>query len=299
MPRSCRRLPVGLQERVRGAGGSDSEAPEEVLSRFFQSYAAGGNPHGLRLLGQMQHVVSALRAARSLPLHVVELSESPDGQAIREGLGHLGRRTYKTGFIRTPLHEVAAVLLLPTAPNEYGLGSSKQTVRRKARAAEKAGVHWTRVDDVDERLRLIALSEERERHHPLERYRSENVDNSRLLRSSLWLVAYSSQDVPLLIAAVPVDGRWSMLDYFRILEDTPVASNARYLMSWVLAEQLVERGVRYLADTSTMSNLPDGLRHFQHILGYRVIRLRFSPANVSRPRWARGLRSASRLVRPS
>ena len=278
MHQGWQRLAARLPPTRGRRGGSSEDEPEVVVSRFFTSYSAAGRSWGARLLEQAPRALAASRAARSLPVLSVDVSDADEGRVIRRGLSHLGRRTYKTGFLRTPLHEVASVLILPRAPQQYADGSSKQTLRRKSRAAERAGVRWVAVDDVAERRRLVALSQTRERDHPQERYRSADVDNTRLLDFRLWLVAYSAEDVPLLMAVVPTDGEWSMLAYFRTLEDSTTASNARYLMSWVLAEALVERGVRYLVDTATMSNLPDGLRHFQHMLGYQVVRVRFPPA---------------------
>lgn len=253
-------------------------ATEELLTQFFRSYTAAGGPNGLRLVGRARSVVQAMAAARSLPLVTVRLADTTEGRAIRAGFAHLTRRTVKTGFVRTPLHETASVQILPTEPGQYSTGAPRQTLRRKARAAERAGVRWAHVDDVAERRRLIAVSEARERRHPQEQYRSEDVDNSRLLHLSLWLVAYTREGDPLLIAALPVDGEWSMLFYFRTLDDTQAASDTRYLMSGVLAEELVARGVRYLVDTSTMSNLSEGLRHFQRMLGYRLVRIRVRPS---------------------
>ncbi|MBB3326227.1 hypothetical protein [Microlunatus antarcticus] len=268
--------------RRQEVGGSPTEledgGAEELVSAFFTSYATAAGSRGLGVLEQLPRSVRALRAARSLPVLTIDVSDSIEGRVIRQGLAHFGRRTLKTAFIRTPLHEVASVLILPKTPKQYAEGRSKQTLRRKTRAAERAGVRWEPVDDVAERRRLVALSESRERIHPQERYRSADVDNSRLLDHRLWLVAYSRDDVPLLMAVVPTDGAWSMLAYFRTLEDSTDASNARYLMSSVLAEALVARGVRYLVDTATMSNLPEGLRHFQRMLGYRVVRVRLSAA---------------------
>ena len=251
------------------------EDAERELSQFFRSYADG--PEGRGRLSQVRRALGAIRAARSLPVLTAEFSDSLEGRLIRDGLAHLRRRTHKTGFIRTSLHGVASVLILPAVPGAYSTGSSKQTVRRKSRAAEAAGVSWARVDDDAERRRLVALSEVRERDHPVERYRAADVDNSRLLDLGLWLVAYAEDGRPVLMAAVPVDGDWAMLTYFRTLEDTSTASNTRYLMSAVLADELAGRGVRYLVDTLTMSNLSDGLRHFQRMLGYRVVRIELLP----------------------
>ncbi len=265
--------------RVLGARWSASDAPgpdadpEALLAPFFSDYVEQGQPGAAQLVRRPRRLWRALRAARDLPVVEAHLSDTAEARLIREGLTHVKRRTYKTAFLRTPLHAVTSLLLLPVQPGRYSLGASKQTLRRKTRAAERAGVHWKPVDDPAERLRLIALSEDRERSHPQQEYRFDDVDNRWLLDLDLWLVAYRSDDEPLLLAAVPVDGEWAMLSYFRTLEDSPAASDSRYLMSAVLVEELVGRGVRHLANTATMSNLPNGLRHFQRMLGYRMVRI--------------------------
>lgn len=41
-----------------------------------------------------------------------------------------------------------------------------------------------------------------------------------------------------------------------------------------LAEALAERGVRYLVDTAEPQWLPGGLRHFQRMIGFRLVRVR-------------------------
>ena len=47
----------------------------------------------------------------------------------------------------------------------------------------------------------------------------------------------------------------------------------------VLVERLVSLGVRYLVDTTNLFWLTNGLRHFQQMVGFSVVRIR-----VGRPR---------------
>src|SRR5207244_2329947 len=99
--------------------------------------------------------------------------------------------------------------------------------------------------------RLVALADEQERRHPSEEYRRDDPDNAFLLDHPLWLVAYGSDDRPVLLSVTPYEGEWATLTYFRTLDSGPAASEARYLMTQVLVERLVERGVRYLVDVSS------------------------------------------------
>ena len=80
----------------------------------------------------------------------------------------------------------------------------------------------------------------------------------------------------------PVDSEWALLHYFRTLTNGQEASSVRYLMTQVLVEHLVGLGARYLADPTSSLWLTNGLRHYQRILGFRLVRFRLAPR-----RWPR------------
>lgn len=154
----------------------------------------------------------------------------------------------------------------------FSLGRSKQTLRRHTRAAQAAGLRARLVADV-ERPGLLALANEAEQQHPDTAYKFEQPANDDLLDLSLWLVVVDADDVPILLAVVPVVGECSTLRYFRTLGWSPLHTRARYLGTTALAEELSRRGVRHLLDTTHPAALSNGLRHFQRMVGFHYARL--------------------------
>lgn len=128
---------------------------------------------------------------------------------MRRGLSH------KAGLGRTVVHSAKALLVLPDGAGAYAVGASKQTLRCKTRAARKAGVRWARVDDLDERRRLVELSVERERTHAMAEYRLDGTQNAELLAHRLWLVAYAADGAPLLLSSprTTASGRAALLPH--------------------------------------------------------------------------------------
>jgi hypothetical protein len=81
-----------------------------------------------------------------IPGFEARLSRGGEGPLIRR---YLGRRI--KGTLRMASIEVCH-LAVPADPAEYSAGSHLQTLRRKVRAAEKAGVTWRRVVDRAEQV---------------------------------------------------------------------------------------------------------------------------------------------------
>lgn len=287
--RAWRERIAGFNKRCRGVidgftGGSSTEDEREALvSEYFQGYVEAGSK---RWWYAVAHPVLSARAFNhfmKLPRLVAELSPSAGGQAIWDGLGRDRPR------IETPVHRAASVLVLPDQPGEYSQGRRRQTLRRKCREAERRGVRWRLVTDPAERKRLVALADQRDRSHPRDEYRVTEGTRRNLLVHPLMLLGYADGDRPILVSITPTDGRWAILQYFRTLEDTPESSAARYLLSEALAEELVGRGVKYLADNASPMGINSGLRHFQRMLGFRIfrvdrVRLDHTPARVRRLR---------------
>jgi hypothetical protein len=240
---------------------------ETMLSDYLQDHATSGKPALMYVLGHPRRSLSAYVALHQLPRLSAALTDTVEGAAIRDGLS----RWSPLG--RTVFHSATSVLLLPADREQYHLGASKQTLRRKVRAAEKLGVHWAKVDNPQEQRRLLTLANDHERTNPDPEYRQTKPDNNDLLEYRLWLVAYSRDDQPILLSVTPVDGEWALLSYFVTLGTGPEHSNARYLMTQVLVEHLIGAGVRYLADESSPIRLRNGLRHFQRMLGFRIFRV--------------------------
>jgi hypothetical protein len=261
-PGRCRRA---LGDRLLSFVRSD---PEATLSTYFEDYATGDDTALAFVLGHPLKSISAAVTLRRLPRVDAVLTDSVEGAAVARGLAQ------RSALGRTLTNGATSVLILPREPADYATGASKQTLRRKVRAAHKQGVTWKEVEDPQEQRRLLALANRQEREHHLELYRIACPDNGRLMTYRLWLAAYSREGRPLLLSVTPFDGEWAVLTYFRTLGVGPEYSDARYLMSQVLAEHLASRGVRYLADEGSPIGLPSGLRHFQRMLGYRLLRVR-------------------------
>lgn len=237
------------------------------LGTSIEAFVRANQPVHRWLARHPRHAMSALVAMTRLPVLTARPSGSVEGQSVRTALA-------RSSAVRTVVHRTTAVLALPTDVEEYTAAPGRQTLRRKTRQAEKRGIHWSTVQSTNERLRLLDLADGRERTHPENRYRRTSPDNRGMLPLSLWLAAYGSDDRPLMLAVAPVDGHWSALRYFRTLESSDDASLARYLMSKVLIGELSARGARYLVDPESPFLLPDGLRHFQKMLGYSLVQVR-------------------------
>lgn len=202
-----------------------------------------------------------------IPVLSAELSDTHEGRAIQDALD---RRVlsglFSLGFFG------ACVLRIPADAADYSAGASKQTLRRKVRAARRSGVTWRSVTKVEEQRELINAL-----HAVLStktRIRLEGNDWSNLIGSQSWTVGYGPADEPLLIAVTPHDGQWAVLHLFVTLGEAPIHSDARYYLTQVIVEKLSASGVKYLLDTDSSDNLPAGLWHFQRMLGFGVARVR-------------------------
>lgn len=255
-----------------------TEECEELVSRYFQDFKDHRKLGVLFVVRHPRASADALAAMYRLPLIRANLSDSVEGAVVRRGLFRTSRQ-WRWG--RTLIHQATSVLALPRPASDYAEGSTKQTLRRKVRAAQKLGVHWKEITDTEHRRQLLELANDHERTHAMEMYRDENPHNDDLLDCSLWLTAYSRDDRPILLCVIPIDGEWSVLRYFRALGVGDEQTNARYLMTQVLVEHLVARDVRWLADSSSPVGLANGLRHYQRMLGFRIVRVKMKTGQHS------------------
>ena len=122
-----------------------------------------------------------------------------------------------------------------------------------------------------ERKRLLLLAEAWERDRPSED--ASDVSNVGLERHRLWLAAFSADETPIHLAVIPIDGEWAALRYFRNIGEGAEQSVTRYLMMQALVEELSARRVRYLVDAIAPARLPNGVRHFQRMVGFRIFRV--------------------------
>ena len=250
---------------------SDREAK---LSQFCHDYVDVGMPGLVHCLWHPRRCLSAFVAVHQIPSLRADPADSVEGIVIRDELS-------QGSALRRRIFPAMAVLTLPRHPGHYELGPSKQTLRRKVRRAQRLGVRWAKVDDPGERRRLLELATEWERNHPVDCYRTPNPDLSSLPSYGLWLAAYSAGGRPLLLSVTPVDGEWALLRYFRTLTTSEEASTGRYLMTQVLVEHLVRLGAQYLIDQSSPLRLANGLRHYQRMLGFRLVRFHLIPRGRS------------------
>lgn len=247
--------------------------PEVAVSRYFRDCVERGNAAGVFMMRWPGKTLRMLIALGRLPCLRVVPSAAVEGEAIRALLLRYSSLWRVTGL-------ATAVLSLPHEADQYSLGASKQTLRRKVRQATRLGIHWAEVSDPQERWDLLQLANERERTHPDVTYRNADPDNLALLGYRLWLVARAADGRPLLLSVTLMDGELALLRYFRTLDTGIEQSNARYLMTEVLVRHLVRLGVRYLVDGSNQFWLPSGLRHFQRMVGFRIVRIRIARPGV-------------------
>jgi hypothetical protein len=242
-------------------------ASEPQLSEFYSALVASGQSSWSYVARHPLATAGSLLAITRLPKRTAALGDSRGGRTLHLTLS-------RPGPLRTPFGSTGvAVLDVPADAAEYSLGASKQTLRRKVRAAQKAGVTCRPVTDPAEREALLELANRCEQQHADEEYRVETPDNSDLLDHDLWLAAFAADGRPLLLSVTPTDGEWGQLRYFRTLGSGPEYSDTRYLMTQVLVEELARLGVRNLVEGTHPLELPNGLRHFQRMVGFRLTRV--------------------------
>jgi hypothetical protein len=238
------------------------------LAEFWTSYVDGRQRGGAFVARHPVRVWRAFWATRRLTVIEADPSAGPEGTAIRTTLSARGPLAAPARLLGT------AALAIPADPAAYLEGRRAQTLRRKIRAAERAGVTWRPVTDPAERRSLLETANRVEREHPDPSYRVEEPRNDDLLDHALWLVALDRDGTPILLSVTPVDGDVGILRYFRTLGSGPAHSDSRYLMTHALVTELAHRGVRWLLDTEPPGAQTNGLRHFQRMVGFRYARVR-------------------------
>jgi hypothetical protein len=273
---------------------------EPALSGYYSTFRrSGADPAGFVLRHPLASVLALVATVR-LPSRTLRLSAASDGAALHRALS-------RPTLFHAPLGATGvSVLPVPSNSADYVHGSGRQTLRRRLRSARRSGVTCRSIDAQEEREALLELANQAERLHPNPRYRIDRPANADLLQYDLWLGAFSAQGQPLLLSVTPIDGEWALLRYFRTLGRGPQQSDSRYMMCVEVVQALSNRGVRYLVDTWHPGEIPEGLRQFQRLVGYRIMRVL--------PRWSRlaasgsiqdaetlssaGQRALSRLAQP-
>ncbi|MGY1651707.1 hypothetical protein [Geodermatophilus sp. SYSU D01119] len=252
----------------RGTADAVEAADAETrVQAYWERVVGSGRPLHY-LVRHPRELLDAARDTRRLPRVDAVLTGAPAGALMR---GELERRT-KLGL---PLGATGVCHLdVPAVPADYSLGRSKQTLRRKARAATKLGVTWREVTDTAEQAELTRRLDAHLPHKKDSRYRQVGSDHSYMVGSGLWAVAEDADGVPLVVAVTPHDGEWAILRLFIALGDEQEHSDARYLLTQGVVETLSARGVRHLFDNRAPHELTNGLRHFQRMLGFGLVRVR-------------------------
>ena len=251
--------------RVVAAAAAATTEPE--LSVRHGAYRDSGLSAEQHLVRHPVRSAAMVLGALRLPVVRAELSQTVQGRVLHRAL----TRRLAPG-VRFGASGVA-VLAVPADVADYSAGAEKQTLRRKVRAARKRGITHRPVSDPAERRALLHLADEAERAHRDPTYRNAEPDIADLLDYDLWMVAEDRAGTPVLLAVIPIDGEWSMLRYFRTIGSGPDQSDARYLMTAELVAALSARGVRHLLDTTHPLDLSNGLRHFQRMVGFRLVRV--------------------------
>lgn len=264
--------PRRLHREAHGEPGHDRAARvEAAVSQRFAEFVDSGSSVPVFLARHPRLALQIVRDIRELPRLEAVLTAGAEAAAVEEQL--MRNRTS-----RRFLSGVSAVLHVPAVPGTYLEGHERATVRRKIRGAAKKGVTVRPVPE-PQRAALLALADRHEQQNERAEYRVAAPQNADLLDYDLWVAAYDGEDRPIALSVIPVAGEWATLRYFRTLVPGDASSDARYLMSQAVAEALCERGVRYLVDTARPHWLPNGLRHFQRMVGFRLVRV--SPARVA------------------
>lgn len=239
------------------------------VSGFWEQANASGLKIPTFLVLHPRLTARVFKHAFHLPRLDASLSDSPEGQLISRSL----RRICIARVLR--LADTGACILdIPDEAGAFSLGSKKQTLRRKVRAAEKAGITCCPVTEKAEQSSLARQLDAAYKVKSDLRYREYHSDHSRFVGVGLWTVAYGPQGEPLVVAVTPRDGEWALLQIFVSLGETCNHSDARYLLTQKIVDRLHEEGVRHLVDTSSPAELSNGLRHFQKMLGFHIARIR-------------------------
>ncbi|WP_375388149.1 hypothetical protein [uncultured Amnibacterium sp.] len=248
-----------------------SVASEHRLSqRFAEMVESGWSVPGF-VVRRPRVAAEVVRDIHALPLLIASLPAGPESEAVRSQM--MQHRTSRRAMLG-----ISAVLEVPSEPGRFLEGHERATVRRKIRAATKQGV-TVRTVPADERRALLALADHHEQINEREQYRNTRPQNDDLLDYGVWIAAYDAEGEPIALAVTPIAGEWATLRYFRTLRPGQAASDARYFMTQVVADELGARGVRHLVDTARPHWLPNGLRHFQRMVGFRLVRV--GPARVA------------------
>ena len=216
-------------------------------------------------LRRRREIVAGAQLLRNLPLVEVRLTSQPAGDAIR------GRLCGRVGGM--PTRRIArASLQLPTAPEDYLRGRSKQAVRTNLRHAESAGITCERL--VGEAAQSASLTEFAE----LGGWELRHITD--VLRVAPgrehFHVARDAQGRTIATATLDVDEECAYLVFLQAV-DGELSAPARYALTVHVIQALIRDGVPMLLMGNAV-RLNPGLQYFQQRLGFEICNVRIADA---------------------
>lgn len=256
--------PVRLEQKV---------SPTDPLFAFTSDLAAIRHDSiwrfGKVVATKPRELSRALARIRRLPRATIAVNSSSANreltELLRKGIGPWHHRAY-----------AVALLEIPHNPHTYSSGRSRQALRTNSAKARASGVRCVTVtgqDEIEARFGQIIV-DDWGIDPESSTYRSW-LKNVRDVPHALYITANAADDRVLVFCKLIIDGNYARLHTFVHNRNDEAASPARFLLMDYLVEILAARGVTRLF-VDTLLALPNGLRYFQHLVGYRAVNVTLS-----------------------
>lgn len=234
--------PARVDER---RGYPYSGASYRAIERFGDTYLSLVEHRRLtNFFRSLWRAFAAVWVAMRCPTLTVVLTRSPQGELIRRYLTQsrfgIPRRKFLQG-----------VLIIPEEYSDYLRGRHRQAVRTNLGHAQRAGLAVQHLVLAEGLPAVQKAAGQHQMDAPVEKFFI--IDNDRSIATAYLTV---DRDVALL----------NMLG--------GETSDARWLLHAAVVQRLCGSVGVLLVEASTVPLLAPGLRHFQHLLGYRIFRLR-------------------------
>lgn len=201
------------------------------------------------------HVRDGLAA---LPKTTILLSQEEGGQALAANL--------KARVMGVPVSRAASVLALPADPANYLKGRYRERLRTNISKANSLGLTSRQIDaaEFDEMTARAHRSNAKIKYLDL-------LLAERVLPSMKHWVGLDANGEPVAFARIQVDSSTAWLKCMVAIADDP-RSVIRYKMSADMFIYLAGHGFENVISGSVL-DLPEGLAHFQHLLGFRAAQI--------------------------
>jgi hypothetical protein len=199
-----------------------------------------------------------------LPTLDYPLPSTPAGEAIRRDLCArvLGFKVCILGV---------GVLDVPASVALYLAGQHRTTLRRKLAKASKLGLVPGTLPTDAPTLRRTFDEMERTDYSP-------RIVDAVSLRDAHCLVVQRADGTPMALALVQVAGQVALIRHFVSRRGYDDSSASRYLLHRTMVECMIDLGVAKICMAKWLLQIPEGVRFFQHVLGFRAARLRLVDA---------------------